>query len=288
MASKLVHVLAKNNGALDDGDRVKLANLIKVQFQGKWEKLWQAYELESWLNNINLSETERIDDVTSESKNTTDITHDDTHYDVDITNSRTGSDTTNTTRTGNVASAESGTSTDNVSHVGKVETKTEHSGDITDKIDTKGTDYAFGFNSTGEDGNLNGRVIGDDSNKRTFNNTDTTTVTPTGSADNRSISHGKTVTDTFNNVKDESKTEYNSSMNELGNRDTAYDRDKTVDITKSGSLGRDRTNTLTGYDYRRGNLLENITVLFENPNAFPFFEIVFEDIDKVLTVPLFK
>lgn len=56
------------------------------------------------------------------------------------------------------------------------------------------------------------------------------------------------------------------------------------DITRSNHV----METVRGFDYRRENRIEELVKLFENPNLFPFFQIVYSDIDEVMCLPVFK
>lgn len=62
------------------------------------------------------------------------------------------------------------------------------------------------------------------------------------------------------------------------------DISNTRDITRSNHV----IQSVSGFDYRRENRIEQLVKIFENPNLFPFFQIVYSDIDEVMCLPVFK
>lgn len=215
------------------------------------------------------------------------------------------------------------TGSDSLQRTGVEQTETDYTGKTLDSGNSSYTDNVFGFNSTGEDGVHSGKGSGTDGNTRSFENRkDTVKVTyPTPredktlyssnhnrtltyqehtdtddltymegradkreftykpeSADKREIMHGKTITTEYlNKYHEETKKDYNSSNTREWN-------DYLSKKSNSGSDVRD----ISGRDYRRYSRLAELVAMYDNKNLFPFFEMVYEDVDRVLAVPIFK
>lgn len=287
VASKLIHQLAADDGTLDNTSILKLAGILKVRYQRKWEQLWNAYAIQPWFDNIAIVEVGTQNDTTEEEKTTEGEFSETNSRTSTGTDAKTGTDTNTSIKSGSIQSSDSGTTSIRSSETGNKQTATSHTGTISDSGSSSGSGFSFGFNTTGNDGNLTEKETGSDSNTRTLANTDTTTETPNLITDDVTT-HGKVSTDSFNNLQDQTSTLFGSTVTQ--NRSISGTRANTNSVTsnKNGSLSRSNRNSVTGYDFRRQDKIKNLIELFENPNLFPFFEIVFEDVDDILCIPVFK
>lgn len=258
------------------------------------------------------SKTDTLEHNTKDVESTTNTqerTHSGGYKDV-----TSGTDSSTVTRTGSVDTTESGNTSQSENQTGTRETTTSHSGTVSDTGSTDGLSSNFGFNTVGNEGNPYQSEKATDSNTRTFGNADTTTETPnltastTGTRTNTKSEAYKNVSDaqsgtlsntterTYNNDKESDTGSGNRNITRTGT-DTRTITDIGSDInirkgtttgTKSGNSLLTTTNRLVGIDYRRQNKVEMLIQLFTNPNIFPFFEIVYGDIDSILAVPIFK
>lgn len=131
-------------------------------------------------------------------------------------------------------------------------------------------------------------------NTRTFNNTDTTTTTP-GVQDTTTNTLKYDNTKTFNQVAETHSGTYTTdTTREYTGYTKPYLKRFTHGLTRTTGNTRDisrnnvHTTTFAGMDYRRFNRVQELIKLFENPNLFPFFQIVYGDIDEVMCLPVFK
>lgn len=100
-------------------------------------------------------------------------------------------------------------------------------------------------------------------------------------------------TRTYNNYKDEvtetgSKTTSVSYGNDGRTKVTAYDErsDSRTTSSSESHTGKD-TVTESGYRYRRDELVQEYLSLFSSDKMIDFLEIVYSDVDSVLTCPIF-
>lgn len=287
IASKLIHKLVDTNGILSNKNVLKLANVIKAKFSSKWEQLWLSYAEQPWFDNINIEEKVSTEESGEKNKETHGEFNETTGLTSKTTDDKTGSDTTTSTRTGSMTSADTGSTTDNHKETGQRIETLAHTGSIADQGNANGSEFSFGFNTTGDTGNLVNKDTTTDGNTRTFTNTDTTTITPFSDIEDKRT-HGKTTTDTYNNLKDETKIDYNSTIEKNDKRDGTRDNTNDVTVGETSSNQSEITKSIKGYDMRRFDKTKSLIDLFAQPDIFPFFETVYADIDSVLCIPLFK
>lgn len=101
------------------------------------------------------------------------------------------------------------------------------------------------------------------------------------------------VTRQYNNYQEETsqsgshRTE--TSYGNSGKTDTLSfnDRSDTTSATNKTSNSGTDTKTQSGYNIKLSDKFDIITALYENPRLNDFFEIVYADIDSILTCPIF-
>lgn len=287
IASKLIHRWANEYNEISDANVDTLANIIRIKFSNKWNRLWETLSTESWFNNIDIEEKTNIDESGEKNKETHGEFNETTGLTSKTTDDKTGSDTTTSTRTGSMTSADTGSTTDNHKETGQRIETLAHTGSIADQGNANGSEFSFGFNTTGDTGNLVNKDTTTDGNIRTFTNTDTTTITPFSDIEDKRT-HGKTTTDTYNNLKDETKIDYNSTIEKNDKRDGTRDNTNDVTVGETSSNQRMSIKTIKGYDMRRFDKTKSLIDLFAQPEIFPFFETVYADVDSVLCIPVFK
>ncbi len=302
---------------LADGDTLtqvslqSLANIIKMRFRFKWNRLWETYTDSNPLwNTLSITESQTDSGVTSDtttdtsylsrssaeskSRDTTDTTvltggHSDTS---------TASDTSTSTRTGSMLEAEGGSTIEAKTTSGQTVTNTQHSGTIGDTKSSGGETSRWGFNST-VPVNVTAETSAD-GNLRTFGNSDVTTDSP-NVGENKITAHGKTNTTSYNNIQDgvnsntagTTKREYNSetSTTSRTGSDTTTKSDSgstNRNATKSGTSYLSRSTETSGFNIRHlSDKTEIIKLLFTDPSFSDFWEVIYSDIDDVLTCPIF-
>lgn len=288
-----------------------LARIIENRFRYKWNRIWDEYiESNPLWNNVDLSGTRNGTgstlDVTSDSsyysrsnvesknKGTTDTTvlsggHEDT---------ATTADTSTTTRSGSVSEREGGTTTEAKSTSGNSITQIQHEGTIGDVASSAGETSRWGFNSS--DAVKTNSETSSDGTIRTFNNSDTTTETPSTN-DITATAHGRTNTTSYNDMKDgissnatgSTTRKYKDEKSETshtGSDVTSTSGSDTVSKagTKSGTTNTTETTRTSGYNIRNlSDKTEIIKLMYEDPFFHNFWEVIYRDIDEVLTCPVF-
>jgi len=289
MASPLVaRYVNPETGALDSSAIESLAHVITMRFGVKWNRVWHEFSSQSsFINNVETTVT--VDYGKSVSRQTTDnLTKSGTEKDTvkmeeTVEDDYTGQSPRTTTRT------ITGGYTDTTE--GK-DTRTG-SQKVTDKGSVQ--DSVYGFNSStavpsSVHGPLNEQV-----------GTTQETTYGDGSEGSGLIDSTKTsTTRVYGNS--ETGTVYTDSVSETGKKKTktSYGVDgKTIEKSftartdsRSGSnsethSGADTTSE-SGYRYNRAtDKLAMIQALFNDPSINDFFEVVYADIDSVLTCPIF-
>lgn len=309
IASKYLQAQAEENTDEETGETyytipssimTNLGALITIKYQRKWVELWNQYAIQSWFDNVSL--TDRTIGSESTSENVTANTQEsqsDSQTRLDVhsggyTDTAIGSDNNTTIRSGGITTANTGTDTDTDRGSESRTSGVAHTGTVGDNGGNTTSANTFGFNTTAENGVPQNKTTVTDNNTRTFNNVDSTGDT-SSKENTRSFIHGLTITETFNGVQDQSANSTNASSkrvfdNETKNRSIVGAGSKiiTTGDNKVGSKVNDISHTFSGFDYRRQDRIEQLVKLFENPNLFPFFQIVYSDIDEVMCLPVFK
>lgn len=302
---------------LADGDTLtsvslqSLARIIKVRFEKKWTRIWEDYVTTSPLwNTLDITEQKTGSGTTrdttndssylsrsqveTKSRDTTDTTtlsgsHDDT---------TTATDSSTTTRSGTVSETEGGTTTEAKSTSGNSITRTQHEGTIGDTTSSAGENSVWGFNSTSAV-KTNSQTSADGT-LRTYDNTDTTTESPSTN-DITATAHGRTNTTSYNDMKDgiSSNTtgtttrKYNNETSATSHTGSDTTSGTTTDSTtreqtKSGSTQTSATTHTYGFNIRNlSDKTEIMKLLYTDPLFNNFWEVVYTDIDEVLTCPIF-
>lgn len=257
--------------------KTTIANIITNRYRSKWEGIFARYadlETINLLNNINVKQEtqhghtigETESDVLTKTGSETrkydgsEIRIENFPLDRKTTRTITGSysdaDNTTTTRTG--------------------------SQKVTDKGGTLSS--SFGFNS--DNPVPVGRVEPIDA---AIGTTQETTYGENGLIDANSGS----ITRTYNNYKDElvesgSKQIIDRYGDDGKTEELSFDeRSDYRSISKSISHSGKDTVTESGFRYRRDELLQQYLTLFSSASMIDFLEIVFTDVDEILTIPIY-
>lgn len=257
--------------------KVTIANIITNRYRVKWEGIFARYadfETLNLLNNINVKqETQHghgINEVGSDRL------------------TKTGTETRkydgSEVRTESFPVARKTIRTITGQYKDEDSTSTTRSGSqkVTDKGGTLSSSFGFNSNSPVPVG----RVEPIDS---AIGTTQETTYGDEGLVDRNSGA----ITRTYDNYKDElEETGQKQITNGYGEdgktEELSFDeRADSRSISKSIShLGKD-TVTETGFRYRRDELLQQYLTLFSSASMIDFLEIVFTDVDEVLTLPIY-
>lgn len=310
LPSPLVSRLADDD-TLTQVSLQSLARIILARFRYKWQRIWDEYSSSNPLwNTLDITETksgtEASSDVTNDSsylsrsnskeyeKGTIDTTIlTGSHEDVTA-----ASDTSTSTRSGSVSEAEGGSTTEVKSTSGQSVSRTQHEGTIGDVSSTAGNTSIWGFNSavavkqTAENAS--------DGSVRTYDNTDTTTEEP-AMQDTRAVAHGRTNTTSYDNYKDGISSNTTGSTTRKFNDETSTTTHSGSDTTstigsetgnksssKSGTSYSSMSTHTTGFDIRYlRDKTEMLKLLYTDPSFNNFWEVIYSDIDEVLTCPIF-
>lgn len=286
VASKLIHKLADKTGVLDNASILKLAGVIKTRYTKKWEQFWNAYAIQPWFDNIAIYETESETGNTTENKSTKANESETLNRTDNSTDTTKGTDSVTNVRTGAVETSDKVNTSESETESGSSTTEISHTGSVVDAENSNGLDSSFGFNSTNS-ANPVSQSQADASNTRTFSNKDTTTETPNKVRATVS-ERGNTSSQEYKNLSDVAAGTNQTDVTRSGKSNQIRARDNNIIGSKTGNSIISRNRSMTGYDFRRQDKIQNLIELFENPNLFPFFEIVFEDVDNILCIPVFK
>lgn len=208
-----------------------------------------------------------------------------------ITGSYKDTDTTANTRTGKETVTDKGdTSTTAFGFNSSTGVKVQKVGPDTSSGTTTETDYGEGVKDT-RSGDVTRSYT--DYKEEVTESGQTKTATSYG-ADGLKDSQSGGVTRTYNNYKDEveetgkRRTEISYGTAGIVDKISFADRKDSnhIDVT-TGHTGID-TTTITGYNIRRlSDKINVLTAMYENPLINNFFEIVYRDIDDILTCPIF-
>lgn len=302
---------------LADGDTLtsvslqSLARIILTRYRYKWNRIWDDYSSSNPLwNTLDITEVTADNGTSSDTtndtstlvkSNTTELTkgtadttvlsgsHDDT---------TTASDSSVSTRSGSTTEAEGGSTLESKTQTGESVTRTQHEGTIGDVTSSAGNSSVWGFNSVNavkarEEQTSDGSV-------RTYDNADTTTETP-AVEDNRVIAHGRTNTTSYNGLTDGISSNTAGTTTRTFNDETSATThtgtDRTArsgtdtenrETTKSGTTSSTRNSRTTGYNIRHlSDKTELLKLLYTDPFFSDFWEVVYRDIDSVLTCSIF-
>lgn len=244
----------------------------------------------------------------------------------EITGGWKDTDTTSTTRTGvqdveesyPVARTSTKTTSGTYSDADSTATTRTGSTKVTDKGDTLTSRYGFnsptpvGVQKVGPDDSTNGltqeTTYGESGLKdqrsgditRSYNNfqeatveSGSTKVSTTFGENGLKDENAGDVERTYQNYKDEVQESGSKLLTigfgQNGKTDTlSFDgRSDTREYSEDNELSGTDTITEEGYNYRRDEYLQQYLSLFSSAGMIDFIEIVFDDVDNVLTLPIF-
>lgn len=264
---------------LDSNGIAIIANVIQIRFGGKWNKLWEQYvSTASFLANTDITHTVEYD--TAEGGITTD------------TLDKAG------TETQTIKGTETKTETFSDPSQNPFKTSREISGSYKDTDTTVST--RTGSQIVTDKGNILNSVFGFNSSSAVPQSSSgpetasgTTQETTYGQEGLKDTNSGG-VERTYTNYKDEvtqtgSKTTTDSYGQDGKTVETSFDERSDTHTIEHGKT-HTGTDTTTETGYRNLSLkdkLEFIRTLYTDPTINNFFEVVFSDMDSVLTCPIF-
>lgn len=290
----------KSGDTLTETEMNMLAMAILSVYGTNWAKQWETLSLEyNPIENYRMVETMTDDEtVTEYGKSTTrtdNLTHRKTGTETDtpdITESRTDDLTHEKTGTETVTIDETDTRTDNLTH-GKTgtETRTDNLTDTTTpNLTTNAANKIYGFNS----------ATAVPSDEQTGTQTGTNTETHTGT-EQKQYNLSETDSGTETTVKDgENETSYNITEQDSGTQSThrtgTDEREFNTTDTDTGTQtildGGSDTHTRNYELTRSGNIgVTTSQQMIESERGLWvwnfFFDVVFPDVDRVLTLQIY-
>lgn len=289
MASPLVaRYVNAVTGVLDSSAIESLAHVITMRFGVKWNRLWKEFSSKvSFLNNVetsvNIKYGKKVSHLTTNN----------------LTKEGTETDTIKMTET-----VEDDYTGDNPRTTTRI-----ISGSYTDS--TKGSDVRTGSQKVVDKGAVQNSVFGFNSSTAVPSSVNgpadaqigTTQETTYGDGTEGSGLIDSTETATTRTYGDsETQTPYSDAVSETGKKKTttSYGTEgKTIEKsfgnrkdlrsgTDNENYSGDDTTTESGYRYNRAtDKLAMLEALFNDPTINDFFEVVYADIDTVLTCPIF-
>lgn len=257
--------------------KTTIANIITNRYRSKWEGIFARYvdfETLNLLNNINVKQETVYGHAIGESG--TDVL------------TKTGIESRkfdgSEIRTESYPVSRKSTRTITGSYTDEDNTTTTRTGSqkVTDKGGTLSS--SFGFNSSSPVPVSRVEPI-----DGTIGTTQETTYGEDGLIDANSGAITRTYDNYVDEVEESGQKQVTSGYGEDGKtEELSFDgRSDSRSISKSISNSGKDTITETGYKYRRDELLQQYLTLFSSATMIDFLEIVFSDVDEVLTIPVF-
>lgn len=275
-------------GALDSSAIEKLAHIITMRFGVKWNRIWKEFSSKSsFINNVETTVTvgygKSVSRLTTDNLTKNGSEKDTVKMEETVEDDYTGQTPRTTTRTitGSYTDTTEGTDTRTGSQ----------------KVTDKGAlqDSVYGFNSSmavpsSTHGPANEQVgttqettYGDGTEgSGLIDSTKTSTTRVYGNSET-----GAVYTDSVSETgKKKTTTSYGSNGKTI-EKSFANRKDARTGTNNETQSGEDTTSE-SGYRYNRAtDKLAMIRALFNDPSINDFFEVVYADIDSVLTCPVF-
>ena len=317
-ASPLVMRYASDSDYLTLVEIQTLAHIIYNRFHNKWDSLYSTY-----ISSDSLFDTINVVSTTAGTVNSTDTKSRITSESKTSKASDSESEVKSGTRRDSESRADSGVTTLSGGHTERHSTSdsstsitandtdttdstvtadtTRHEGSVTDTSATQGDASVFGFNSTTAVPTTRNLTTDGTTSVRdtTDNNANTTARSTSVSGSVNDTTTGAGTRDIAIQYNDESNmrsasSDSSSTSDSSNTRTTASDSSTLSDTSTQESLSgantsaTDETNTRKGYDYSRGiTRVDILEKLYTVPELFNFFEVVYADIDEVLTSPYY-
>lgn len=287
----LYRLLNPNTGVITPIGFSMVGRTLMASFGQKWSHLYDLYKAEyNPLHSYEITETrerelQRDEDVTD--TRTPDISAARTINLSDVQTHPTKTTTVESTRTPDLSEA---TTVSDDSTIEENSTKTTtHGHVVTTESDNEGTtsNNRYGFNTASEDGVP--------STKSTVVGSNDTTETNSGEDEDATIANTSTERDTSSTTLNTGTEDYEeTSIESYTGQDilakSGSDTTRTTGTDANvhdGSIGESESIELT----RSGNLFKSPSELMSIDRDFwmtPFWEIVFEDIDSILTLKIYS
>lgn len=260
----IVFAMLGDNDALSSNDVASLAAIITAKYGYKWGTMWSELSNGKALENIDFS----VVDSESASHASTEMS--------ERVGTRASSDGKTTYRTGGYTESNStvGSDTSTSTRDESRRDSATGTGSTIESANTSGATNVFGFNSV--NAVPEGTTSATDGTTQTNATTDTTDV-------KGQIKNSDARASTTSAVKKFTRDADTDSQTGYGSESTTG----SVSGEKSGSSTTAGTHVTKGQDYRRDNKVLAIQTLFQLPEFINFIEIIYDDMDEVLTTPVF-
>ena len=286
----IVSLMLDSNGQLTPANMAKLAGYLETMYSQNWQKLYATLNFEyDPISNYDM--TERSEDSRKVNETTEDTNTTSVKYNESLTADNTQTRDLKVTDTGTVTTADDTetSGTNDLIKGGTVKddtTKTENTTtNTTENTTNSGNDNVFGYNSTSAVPSASTSDTGETKTNTAGENTETGSSTTTYDTTDRT-----TTSETVNKSVDENR--------ELESTDTGTITTESTD-SKNGTSNTQNTNnsTKTSTDTnthtltRKGNIgVTTSQQMIQSERdlwAFQFYDRVFSDIDKMLTIPVY-
>lgn len=260
IASPLVaRLLDDTTGVLEASGLMTIGKIVEIRYRRKWEKIWEEISSDdSIMNTVN---------VIREADNTRTVTYGKTD-----TLTKAGTESESETYDGVSPRSTSKTITGSYKDMNAGATTRTGSTKVTDKGAI--TDSVFGFNS------LSAVPSSESGPSDSANGTTQETTYPDGG-----------LVDTDTRSTERTYTNYTETTTEIGTKSVQKSftqRTDTSAITGSDTIGDTGGYTESGYRYNRSaDKLDLLSALYDSRVINDFFRVVYNDLDEVLTCPIY-
>lgn len=270
---KPVAPIVKKLSVNHTADAVKLASIIKTMYYKSWDHIWDAYVAEySPLSALDITETENRSLEGSHSltkSGTMQKTAGDT-LTLNTNKQNTNSATVQTTKTENADSNNTNTVTDN--------TQTQTTSTETTNQEGQNNDFNFGFNTDEENPSPSSKSTNtSETENQTSENISNTGTTTTADENSSSLSINEESQNTGTDSETRTGTETHTITDNVSDSESqtmSRDEDELITRRKQGNTG-----------YRTySEILKSEFELWR----FNYFQHIFNDIDKILTLSVFS
>lgn len=297
--SPLVEAILGDKETLSSNDLNRLAGVAYGKYHENWDRLFYAFSLKyNPLQNYNGDEDETINNEVSGTE-TNSLSKSET-----VLNTGTQQNTGSVQNTGTQTNAQSGTdtttetlnNTETITH-GKSISDTITHGKTNNSVEygKKSTDnrvYGFNSNSAVNSSESDETVGGDSANQGYHNNTTEggTTQDVNTESGTTSTAYGGTITTGIQHGLTNTRTDNLSESNTNTRTDNLS---QALTGTESGSASKSEEGETVRHNHREGNLgvttsQQMLTSEVDMRMAYNLFDIVYSDLDKLLTIGVFR
>lgn len=286
----IVRLMLDSSGKLTPANMGKLAGYLETMYSQNWQKLYATLNFEyDPISNYDMtesSEDSRQVNETTEDANTTSV-----EYNESLTGDNTQTRDLKTTDTGTVATTDDTetSGTNDLTKGGSVKDDTSKTvnttNNTTENTTNSGSDNVFGYNSTSAVPSTSTSDTGETTTNTTGENTETGSSTTTYNTTDTT-----TTSETVNKSVDETRNLSNTDTGTITTESTDT-KSGTSDTKNTGNSTKTSTDTNTHTLTRKGNIgVTTSQQMIQSERdlwAFQFYDRVFSDIDKLLTIPVY-